>query len=127
MGIDIERIANNSSGLRIPQGMTEEEFRDFSANIIRFVQDNNLPEGELLIHGSRAKGTASETSDIDIMLRVDQNTFDIWAEQRLSTIWEGTKLYKSIVKARKKQKLSKFDISKDFSTIYLIILSHYLQ
>ena len=106
--------SGSGSGRTIPQGFTQKEFDIFSEDVIRFAQNNNLPNGKLMIHGSRAKGTATPTSDIDIILRVDQSTFDAFAAQRLSTIPEGTRLYKTIMKAVGKQKLSVFDISKDF-------------
>ena len=106
--------SSSDSNKLIPQGFTKKEFDKFIEDVIRFSQNNDLPDGKLMIHGSRAKGTATSTSDIDIILRVDKNTFDAFAAQRLSTIPEGTRLYKTIMKAVKKQKLSVFDISKDF-------------
>lgn len=99
---------------RIPQGFSKDEYETFSKNVREFTKKNNLPEGKIVVHGSRANGTANDASDIDIILRVDQATFDEFVEKRLSTIPEGTRLYKTIIKAAMKQKLSIFDISRDF-------------
>ncbi len=115
---DSSGVKGNSRALKelgkVPQGFTQAEYEKFAKDVTEFVKNNNLPEGKIMVHGSRAKGTATATSDIDIILRVDQQTFDKFVKQRLSTIPEGTRLYKTILKAAQKQKLSIFDISKDF-------------
>ena len=115
---DSSRVKGNSRASKelgkVPQGFTQAEYEKFAKDVTEFVKNNNLPEGKIMVHGSRAKGTATATSDVDIILRVDQQTFDKFVKQRLSTIPEGTRLYKTILKAAQKQKLSIFDISKDF-------------
>ena len=39
---------------KIPQGFTENEFIKFSEAAVELVKKQNLPDGELMIHGSRA-------------------------------------------------------------------------
>ncbi len=99
---------------QIPQGFSEMDYKQFSVDVKKLVQNNNLPEGEIFIHGSRASGKATPTSDIDIIFRVNQNVFDIFVQNRLNSIPKGSRLYKTIQKAAAKQKLSIFDISRDF-------------
>lgn len=99
----------------IPQGFDEESFAQFKSDVQTLVKDAGLPDGKLLIHGSRVKGTAGVASDIDIILRVDKKTFEKFAEQRIASVHKGTKLQKTLIKAAKKGKLSRFDISRDFS------------
>ena len=47
-------------------------------------------DGELLVHGSRASGTAHAGSDIDIVVRVAPETFDDVVRQRFGTPSPGS-------------------------------------
>ncbi|WP_366937746.1 nucleotidyltransferase domain-containing protein [uncultured Apibacter sp.] len=59
--------------LKISQGLTKLQFDEFS----KFLREK---EGHLsddvAIQGSRTKGTAKASSDIDIALKVDESTFN---------------------------------------------------
>jgi hypothetical protein len=87
-----------------------------------------LPKGQLAVQGSRAKGTArpltdKKPSDIDIILRVDEKTFNEFAQARINSVRPGTKLQKTLIKAAEKGQLSRFDISKDFNKQMFEILA----
>jgi hypothetical protein len=87
-----------------------------------------LPKGQLAVQGSRAKGTArpltyKKPSDIDIILRVDEKTFNEFAQARINSVRPGTKLQKTLIKAAEKGQLSRFDISKDFNIQMFEILA----
>ncbi|MGK5510489.1 nucleotidyltransferase domain-containing protein [Brevibacillus formosus] len=60
-------------GLSIPQGLTKEQFEKVSSMIREKV--GHLSD-DIVVQGSRAKGTAKPTSDIDIAIRVSPEKFD---------------------------------------------------
>jgi len=105
--------------IKFPQGFNFVEFQKFSSSTRQIVKDVGLPEGELAVQGSRASGTAEPTSDIDIILRVDKQSFLDFTSKRIASVHPGTKLQKSLIKAANKGKFSKFDISKDFPTLLM--------
>ncbi len=101
----------------IPQGFNSRNFAQFKSNVQSLIKEANLPKGTLEIQGSRVKGTAaSATTDIDLIFRVDKEAFEKFAAQRIDSVHTGTKLQKALIKAAKKEKLSKFDISKEFAS-----------
>ena len=59
--------------LKIPQGLTKEQFEKVSAMIREKV--GHLSD-DIVVQGSRAKGTAKPTSDIDFAIRVSPEKFD---------------------------------------------------
>jgi hypothetical protein len=59
--------------LKVPQGLTEAQFNE-AASVIR-AKTGHI-EGEVVVQGSRAAGTAKATSDIDFAIRVSQEQFD---------------------------------------------------
>jgi hypothetical protein len=113
---------------KIAQGFTKAEFAKFSEAARRLAQEAGLPKGQLAVQGSRAKGTArpltdKKPSDIDIILRVDEKTFNEFAQARINSVRPGTKLQKTLIKAAEKGQLSRFDISKDFNKQMFEILA----
>lgn len=81
---------------RIPQGFTEKSFAKFVESVKRLAREAKLPKGELAVQGSRVTGTADHTSDIDIILRVDQRTFYEFAQRRIAEAYPGSKLQKTL-------------------------------
>lgn len=65
-----------------PQGMSEESFSEMSG-IVR----NNLGgvSDDIVVQGSRANGTASVDSDIDIAIKVDESKFNTLVEESFGT------------------------------------------
>ncbi|WP_392563592.1 nucleotidyltransferase domain-containing protein [Orbus wheelerorum] len=82
VSISVENISKNqknvinikaTKGLKIPQGLTKKQFIEISSllkNRLNHVSD------DIFIQGSRAGGTAKNTSDIDIGIRVDKDKFE---------------------------------------------------
>jgi hypothetical protein len=102
-------------GRRVPQGFTERGFRRFARGARQLCRRSGLPEGELLAHGSRVRGTARAASDIDVALRVDDKTFFDLAENALSRAHPGTKLRASMLKRiNGNGQLSSFDLGPEF-------------
>lgn len=103
----------------IPQGFTEAAFKKFSKGARRLRKEAGLPaSGELVVHGSRVKGTATAASDIDVALRVDEATFFELAEKCLARTYPETKLRKTMLeRIRKNGQLSSFDLGTQFSQL----------
>lgn len=100
---------------RIPQGFTERGFKRFARGARQLRARSGLPEGELVAHGSRVRGTARAASDIDVALRVDDKTFFDLAEKSLSRAHPGTKLRASMLKRiNGNGQLSSFDLGPEF-------------
>ena len=99
---------------QIPQGFSEKQYKGFVKDLKKVIKEENLPDGELAVHGSRAKGTARLDSDIDIILRVDEKTFEEFTNNRINSAYPGTKLSTDLIKAKNKGKFSIFAISKTF-------------
>jgi len=62
-----------SASLVVPQGLTDEQFRWLSAQVRSHTRQ--LGE-EIYIQGSRAGGTATQESDLDIAILVDAGRFE---------------------------------------------------
>ncbi|MEH7272505.1 nucleotidyltransferase domain-containing protein [Neobacillus vireti] len=70
---NIGNAADLERGLEIPQGLTQDQFEKVSFMIkdkVGHISD------DIVVQGSRAKGTARPTSDIDIAIRVPEEKFD---------------------------------------------------
>lgn len=76
-GVEIE-----SSRYSLPQGISQEQFSNASKLLRDRVGDIS---GDIVVQGSRAKGTAKPTSDIDIALRVSGDKFDSLINQYFKT------------------------------------------
>lgn len=103
----------------IPQGFTEAAFKKFSKGARRLRKEAGLPaSGELVVHGSRVKGTATAASDIDVALRVDEATFFELAEKCLARTYPETRLRKKMLdRIRNNGQLSSFDLGRNFSQL----------
>ena len=66
----------------LPQGISQEQFNSASKLLRERVGDIS---GDIVVQGSRAKGTAKPTSDIDIALRVSGDKFDSLINQYFKT------------------------------------------
>jgi hypothetical protein len=66
---------------QVPQGFKPGQFNELKQDLLQIVNNADLPAGEVLVQGSRASGTATPTSDIDIMLRVDAHEFHAYAQR----------------------------------------------
>ena len=66
----------------LPQGISQEQFSNASKLLRDRVGDIS---GDIVVQGSRAKGTAKPTSDIDIALRVSGDKFDSLINQYFKT------------------------------------------
>ena len=66
----------------LPQGISQEQFSNASKLLRDRVGDIS---NDIVVQGSRAKGTAKPTSDIDIALRVSGDKFDSLINQYFKT------------------------------------------
>ena len=66
----------------LPQGILQEQFSNVSKLLRDRVGDIS---NDIVVQGSRAKGTAKPTSDIDIALRVSGDKFDSLINQYFKT------------------------------------------
>ena len=79
--------------LKVPQGLTEAQFNE-AASVIR-AKTGHI-EGEVVVQGSRAAGTAKATSDIDFAVRVSQEQFDARIKARFGTPNPGSAKFKTM-------------------------------
>ena len=113
-GRDVERAATR----RIPQGFTERQFRRFARGARRLRREAGLPEGDLVVQGSRLRGAAHNASDIDVALRVNDKEFFDLAERSLARTHPGTRLRATMRKRiNEKGQLSSFDLGTDFQRL----------
>ncbi|WP_429854603.1 PAAR-like protein [Brevibacillus porteri] len=70
-------------GLKVPQGLTQAQFDKVSSMIREKV--GHISE-DIVVQGSRAKGTAKPTSDIDIAIRVPTEKFDELIQNSFSKV-----------------------------------------
>ncbi|MGG3025332.1 nucleotidyltransferase domain-containing protein, partial [Brevibacillus parabrevis] len=70
-------------GLKIPQGLTQAQF-DKASSMIR--EKVGHISDDIVVQGSRAKGTAKPTSDIDIAIRVPAEKFDELIQSSFSKV-----------------------------------------
>ncbi len=68
-----KNVGKGANGLKIPQGLTEEQFSNMS-NLLKS-ELGNISD-DIFVQGSRAGGTAKLTSDIDIGVRVSEEQFE---------------------------------------------------
>ena len=73
---------NKSGRYSLPQGISQEQFSNASKLLRDRVGDIS---NDIVVQGSRAKGTAKPTSDIDIALRVSGDKFDSLINQYFKT------------------------------------------
>ncbi len=126
-GIRAARSPVRAAVRTIPQGFTERQFARFARGARRLCRQANLPEGELVVQGSRVRGAARTTprpdlgldvSDIDVALRVDDATFFDLAERVLARARPGTRLRETMLdRIRRNGQLSSFDLGQEFQSL----------
>jgi hypothetical protein len=105
-----------SESLNIPQGLTKKQFTEFSNSLQSVIKAENLPQGKVAVHGSRAKGTAVEgKSDIDVLLVVSDEEFGSFAAKRLAEASGGNRK-KILQTVRNQQRIRARGISQTFET-----------
>lgn len=110
----------------VPAGFSKTGFHQFRKLISELSKKYNLPAGELAVHGSRAFGTSKIASDVDVILRLNDEAFENFANILLSRARKGTALYKKLLKAIEKGKISRFNIGQGFSKdLYLKVEKAY--
>ena len=112
-----ERDPSTTSRLSRPQGMSPLQWQRFKRAVRRLARAANLPPGELAVHGSRASGTARPSSDFDIILRVDADIFFDFATARIASVRPNTRLHRTLLRAARAGKLSRFDIAPSFNKL----------
>jgi hypothetical protein len=105
-----------SKSLNIPQGLTKKQFAEFSNSLQSVIKAENLPQGKVVVHGSRAKGTAVEgKSDIDVLLVVSDEEFGAFAAKRLAEASGGNRK-KILQTVKNQQRIRARGISQTFET-----------
>jgi hypothetical protein len=103
---------------KIAQGFTERQFKRFALKARQLVKEARLPEGDLVVQGSRAKSLAKNASDIDVALRVDDRTFFDMAEKVLARARPETRLRASMLRRiNVNGQLASFDLGTDFTRL----------
>ena len=82
----------------IPQGLTASEFKIASQRIYDEVKDIS---DDIVVHGSRAAGTAKTSSDIDFAIRVDSEKFNQLIEKAFGHPNIGSAKWKTMQNAIK--------------------------
>ena len=71
-----------------PQGLTEEQFQEMSDVLRKRLQEDSSRTGDfggdIFIHGSRASYTAIADADLDIGIRVSEESFHRLIQERLN-------------------------------------------
>ncbi len=102
------KTAQQISKLKVPQGMTETQFAEFS-QIIR--ESKAAQYGtDIRVHGSRAMGTATKTSDIDIAIRVPKEKFDAIIKEAFTRAKPGNAAERTMNHAIKTGKIQRGEI-----------------
>jgi hypothetical protein len=111
----VQRVVPNKV-LDIPQGMSRQQFSDFSDALRSVVKEEKLPQGNILVHGSRSKGTAIEgQSDIDVLLVVSDKEFGAFAAKRLAEASGGNRK-KILQTVKNQQRIRARGVSQTFET-----------
>ncbi|BBH70840.1 hypothetical protein ACTI_75250 [Actinoplanes sp. OR16] len=122
-GIRATRAVRTAAVRATPQGFTDRQFRRFAHGARRLQREAGLPAGDLVVHGSRVRGTARAKSDIDVALRVDDRTFFELAEKALARTYPGTRLRNTMMKRiNGNGQLSSFDLGPEFKRLRLDLL-----
>ncbi|WP_206110381.1 nucleotidyltransferase domain-containing protein [Paenibacillus aquistagni] len=80
---DSKKIEGTGQGLKVPQGLTQAQFDKVSSMIREKV--GHISD-DIVVQGSRAKGTAKPTSDIDIAIRVPAEKFNELIQSSFSKV-----------------------------------------
>ncbi|WPK12119.1 nucleotidyltransferase domain-containing protein [Lysinibacillus louembei] len=79
----VDGVKGTGKGLKIPQGLTQEQFQKISQMV---KEEVGHISDDIVVQGSRAKGTAKPTSDLDIAVRVPAQKFDELVQNSFSKI-----------------------------------------
>jgi hypothetical protein len=91
----------------IPQGLNTIQFTKLS----RLLRSRVSHIGDdLFVHGSRARGAASASSDLDIGIRVSANKFEDLVRTRQRTLQPGSRRYNDLERALETGKLPSGDV-----------------
>ena len=91
-----------TSSLKIPQGIAEEKFKEATKLIKEKVKDIS---NDIFVQGSRAKGTATATSDIDFGIRVSAEKFDMLIKECFGKPNSGSAAERTMLHAIKTGKI----------------------
>ena len=81
--VEKKALEGMGEGLKVPQGLTQAQFEKVSS----MIQDKvGHISDDIVVQGSRAKGTAKPTSDIDIAIRVPADKFDELIQSSFSKV-----------------------------------------
>jgi RHS repeat-associated protein len=83
----------NISGLRLPQGISKSLFKEVSK---RIKSATGGVSDVIVVQGSRASGTASSSSDLDIAVKVDAEKFKNMVQKAFGTPAEGTAKWRTM-------------------------------
>jgi hypothetical protein len=92
----VKTAAANSGVLTIPQGLTAEMFQKMS-QLLRSKVGNIT--GDIVVQGSRAAGTATAISDIDIALKLNSTGFSKMLGARFKNVNVGSAKEKTFIHA----------------------------
>ncbi len=96
------RSHNTPRMLTVPQGLTDDQFADLSAKVRSTLAARS---DDVAVHGSRASGTATSRSDLDIAIRVTSERFEEILVQRFGTPKAGSAKEKTLLHARRTGKI----------------------
>jgi hypothetical protein len=99
---DPPEIGTPPAPLKVPQGLSEAQFNDAAALI---ESKAGKLGGKVVVHGSRAAGTAKATSDIDFAIRVSSEDFDALINARFGSPNPGTAKFRTMQHAMETGKI----------------------
>jgi RHS repeat-associated protein len=101
------KVPKSGSALAIPQGLSKSRFSEMS-KIIR--EGAGKFGDDIVIQGSRAKGSATATSDIDVAIRVTKKQFDKLIKNRFGAPNPGSAKEKTMLHAIKTGKIQRGEL-----------------
>ncbi len=105
------KTAQQISKLKVPQGMTETQFAEFS----QIIRESKAAQygADIRVHGSRAMGTATKTSDIDVAIRVPKEKFNQILKEAFKNVkrGSGSSAEKTMLYAIKSGKIRRGDVN----------------
>lgn len=97
-----KNLVSGTKKLKIPQGLTREQFNSASSIIKKNVGSIS---SDIVVQGSRANGTAKLSSDIDFAIKVSSKKFDELIKQRFGTPNPGSAKERTMQNAIKTGKI----------------------
>jgi len=112
---DLPGLIVAARGLLIPQGFSRTQFREFSSAVKTLVSQEQLPQGRILVQGSRVRRTAVPGKDIDVLYVMSAKDFEAFVAKRVSEVSAGT-AKKILEQVRKNGKVNARGISRTFES-----------